>query len=168
MNQRTFRVNANFVYEYNRELTDMDNVDDVLEADWKFFEGDPDSLHKEYIPVHRDINIEDITDTTTPELEENNDIADMEPRIERAIRDWWSNHVEQMKLNTRIRELETEKSKLIAEAETLSSRINEFTIGYNRHLMLNVYEDYFVVLVWNAEFDSHTIMAMRNKFGGGS
>lgn len=92
-------------------------------------------------------------------------MANMEPRIERALRDWWSNHCEQDTLKTDEARIEKRKRELVAEAEVLVSRLDEFTENYTRHLMLNVYEDYFVVLVWNPDYDSHTIEIMRNEYG---
>ena len=168
MNERTFRANANFVYEYTRTFEDETDVDKALRVDQKFFEAEPAALFEEHVPVYHEVDIEDITDTTTPELEEGDGMANMEPRIERAIRDWWSNHIEQGKLKTRVRELSSAMSELVAESEVLHSRINEFTMGYDRNLMLNVYEDYFVILVWCPVLHSHTIEVMRNEYGGGS
>ena len=122
-------------------------------------------LHGDYNFLHCEVDIEDITNMTTPE---ENDVADMELRVERAIRDWWSNHCEQKALRIREEEITKQRQKLVAEAEVLSSRINEFTEPYSRHLMFEVCDDYFVVLVWNPDYDSHTIEVMRNEFGGGS
>ncbi len=165
MNDRTFRVNANFWFEYTREVEDGLDPDKVLDGDREFFEEDPMALHAKYGYTHCEVDIEDITNRTTPENpEEVPGMADMEPRLEHAIRDWWNNHQELSVLRRRETELATQKSELLAEEEKVISLIHEYTTGYNRNLMLKVFEDYFVVLVWNPEMQCHEIEIVRNEY----
>lgn len=165
MSERTFRATANFCFEYTRYIGDKDDPQRALTIDQEWFKCNPMGLHEEYNFNHYEVNIEDITNMETPK---ENIVTDMEPLIECAIRDWWSNRCEQDALNVDENKIQAQRRELREEANKLANRIDELTESYNRHLMLNVCEDYFVILVWDSEDDSHTIEVMRNDFGGKS
>lgn len=164
--RRTFRANANFCFEYERVMDNNDDPQQALKIDQQLFDENPMGLHEEYNFISAEVDIEDITNMTT--TEENAAMTRMEPHLERAIRDWWSNRCEQDVLRESEAKIAEQRRELLAEAEILSSQINEFTEKYSRHLMLEVCDDCFVILVWNPEYDSHTIEVMRNEFKGKS
>ncbi len=163
MSDRTFRANANFWFEYTREIDEGLDPDKVLDGDKQFFEEDPMALHENYDFTHCEVDIDDITDRTTPE--EVPGMADMEPRLEHAIRDWWNNRQELDALRRRETELASQKSKLLTEEEEVTSLIHEYTAGFDRNLMLKVFEDYFVSLIWIPGMQSHKIEIVRNEYG---
>lgn len=161
--RRTFRANAHFFFEYERYVNDEDDPQQAVDIDQQLFEEDPMGLHREYNFISAEVDIEDITNMVTPE--ENAAMSSMEPRLECAIRDWWSNRCEQDALRESEAKITEQRRELFEEAETLSKQISDFTKPYSRHLMLNVFDDYFVILVWNPEYDTHTIEVMRNELG---
>ncbi len=163
--RRTFRVNANFFFEYARNIGDDDDPRQARDIDQELFEVDPMELHEKYEFIHCEVDVEDITNMTTPE---ENDVTDMSQQLGLTIRDWWSNHCEQNELHARETEIATQRGELVDLAEVLVSQINEFTESYSRHLMFEVCDDCFVVLVWNPDSDSHTVTIMRDEFGGES
>jgi len=163
MNKRTFSANANFYFEYHHNIDDEDDPQQAVDVDQKFFGDDPLFLHDHYDYIHCEVVIEDITNMTTPE--ENDDMSNIEPRIELAIRDWWSNRCEKEALKVQETEIAVQKRELVEEAKVLTRRLEGLTENIRRHLMFNVYEDCFVILVWDPVIDSHTIEVMRNEFG---